>query len=286
VKVLSHRRKRIQSGGRLIALLLPLAAMAVVARGAGTAADSGVASIDLRPAFTNWALPLRSQGARGTCSVFAMTGAIEYALAHQCDHGKVLSVEFLNWASNRATTNSSDGGFFSDLWAGYVAFGVCPETDLPYHSNYEPGLSPGVGALEHARQMAGTGLRLHWIKPWDVRTGLADDQFRELKRVLGQRWPVCGGFRWPKNEQWKDGVLRMAGPEGVFDGHSVLLVGFRDDPAQPGGGVFLIRNSGGGVQDGAMTFEFVRAYMNDGAWIDHDVVEPIASPNNPGKSPL
>jgi C1A family cysteine protease len=60
----------------------------------------------------------------------------------------------------------------------------------------------------------------------------------------------------------------MAPAQEVFDGHSVLLVGFKDDPAQPGGGVFLVRNSGGGVHDGAMLYGYVRDYMNDAAWIE------------------
>jgi lysophospholipase L1-like esterase len=123
-------------------------------------------------------------------------------------------------------------------------------------------------ALRAAKEMGRSGLSLHWIKPWDVLTGLTEDQFLGLRRVLTQRWPVCGGFRWPKAEHWRDGVLEMAPPEEVFDGHSVLLVGFRDDPGQPGGGVFLIRNSGRGVHDGALPYAYVRAYMNDGAWID------------------
>ena len=54
------------------------------------------------------------------------------------------------------------------------------------------------------------------------------------------------------------------------DGHSVLLVGFRDDTAQPGGGVFLIQNTSKGPRDGAMSYEYVRAYMNDAAWISYE----------------
>jgi len=45
--------------------------------------------------------------------------------------GTVLSVEFLNWASNQATTNSTDGGFFSDLWSGVAVFEIWPESH-PY----------------------------------------------------------------------------------------------------------------------------------------------------------
>jgi hypothetical protein len=38
--------------------------------------------------------------------------------------------------------------------------------------------------------------------------------------------------------------------------------------AQSGGGFFLVRNSGGGVYHGGMLYEYLRAYMNDAAWIE------------------
>jgi len=62
----------------------------------------------------------------------------------------------------------------------------------------------------------------------------------------------------------------MAPPEGVFDGHSVLLIGYRDDPQQPGGGAFLLRNSNTDRDDGLMCYEYARAYLNDALWIDAD----------------
>ena len=256
---------RIAAIGALLFVVLSL-----MAQGADIAAHpaSEPSGIDLRSAFTNWGLPLRLQGRRGTCSLFAMAGALEYALAREKRQGPIVSIEFLNWASNEATTNSNDGGFFSDIWTGFVAYGVCIEADWPYQQDYDPKLRPAETALRHAKDLAKADLRLHWIKPWDVRTGLSRSQLLEIKRVLSQRWPVCGGLRWPKHERWQEGILQMAPPEGVFDGHSLLLVGYRDHPNQPGGGIFLIRNSGGGVHDGAMTYEYVMAYMNDAAWID------------------
>ena len=60
----------------------------------------------------------------------------------------------------------------------------------------------------------------------------------------------------------------MCPRDAVCDGHSVLLVGYRDDRTQPGGGVFLIRNSGGPSRDGMLSYEYVKAYMNDAIWID------------------
>lgn len=233
-------------------------------------------SADLRPAFTNWGLPLRLQGGRGTCSVFTMTGAIEYGLARKHQQpGAPLSVEFLNWASNEATQEKEDGSFFSDLWTGFTTHGICRETNMPYQPSFDAARRPDAAALRQAHTAKQAGLRLHWIKPWDVKTGLTDDQFAEIKRVIARQWPVCGGFRWPKQERWPEGVLEMATPENVFDGHSVLLVGFRDAPDEPGGGVFLVRNTGSGLHDAALRYDYVRAYMNDAAWVDSSA-EPAA----------
>lgn len=227
------------------------------------------ASVDLRPSFKEWGLTQRLQGGRGTCSVFAMVGAIEYALAHKEQRGTILSPEFLNWASNDVTQSNADGSFFSDLWTGFERHGICPESDQPYRDTFDPALKPAAAALEHASAPKAAGLRLHWIKPWDVQTGLTEGQFAEIKQTLARRWPVCGGMRWPRNEVWEHGVLKMVPSEEVFDGHSVLLVGFRDDPSLPGGGVFLIRNSGRGEPDSSLSYAYARAYINDAVWIDH-----------------
>ncbi|MGE5611741.1 MAG: C1 family peptidase [Bacillota bacterium] len=254
--------------GMMLAVLIAAASVGGAAMNGGEAGDSQDAAVDLRAVLRNWALPARSQGGRGTCSVFTMTGAIEYALAKQEGHGTRLSTEFLNWASNAATRTSADGGFFSDLWRGFVAYGVCAEAEMPYQEKFDGSLHPSEAALQHAREVRNVGLQLHWIKRWDVKTGLTESQFAQIKKTLAEHWPVCGGFRWPKRERWNGGVLEMTMPENVFDGHSVLLVGFRDDPTQRGGGVFLIRNSAGGSDDGAMSYEYVRAYMNDAVWVE------------------
>ena len=257
------------------AILAALSIAAIILSGAAMAEDTQ-GNVDLRPIFANWPLPLRSQGPRNTCSVLTVAGALEYALASQQRHPTQLSVEFLNWASNDVTRSGQDGSFFSDLWTGFEKYGTCAETDMPYQARFDPKLRPNEFALQHAAELRRAGLHCHWIKLWDVKTGLSDSEFAEIKKVLRQQWPVCGGFRWPRQERWTDGVLQMAPPEGVYDGHSVLLVGFRDDPKLPGGGAFLIRNSGKGMPDSAMSYEYVRAYMNDALWIDHET-KPAAN---------
>jgi hypothetical protein len=224
-------------------------------------------SMDLRPHFQKWGLAARRQGARGTCSVFAVTGALEYAVAIKQGHGTQLSVEFLNWAAHKAAGRTVDGGFFSELWKGYEVYGICPESDLPYRAAFDAALHPDLAVLERAKSLKTLGLTLHWVKEWDVNTGLTTSQWTEIKKTLAQERPVCGGFRWPKKPQWKEGVLQMCPPEEVFDGHSVLLVGYRDEASQPGGGAFLIRNSGGDGSDGLLPYAYAMAYMNDAAWI-------------------
>ncbi|MGC8641085.1 MAG: DUF2961 domain-containing protein [Isosphaeraceae bacterium] len=256
--------------------------------------EAGVPSVDLRPDFQEKHLEARSQGGRGTCSAFAMTGAIEYAVSKARPSAKPLrlSVEFLNWASNQATGTAVDGGFFTDLWKGMLRHGICPEEDMPYANQFSPSARPSQTAIEHARPIRNLGLRIHWIKEWNPKKGLSDGQLSEIKRTLRNGWPVCGGFLWPKRARWEQNILQMCPRVEVFDGHSVLLVGYRDDPSLPGGGVFLIRNSGGSSRDGLLSYEYVKAYMNDAAWVDggpghtgqmtqlpsHDLLSGLLSP--------
>ena len=226
------------------------------------------AAVDLRPAMQKWGLETRPQGSRGTCSVFAITGALEYAVASKQKHGTLLSIEFLNWAGHKTANRTVDGGFFSELWNGFETYGVCPEKTLPYQTKFDSRFEPAEEVRNEAKKMQSLNLKVRWIKEWDVKTGMSDNQILEIKRVLARKSPVCGGLRWPKQEQWsEDGVLQMRSQEEVFDGHSVLLVGYRDDPKEEGGGVFFIRNSGGNSRDGSLPYAYIRAYMNDAVWI-------------------
>jgi hypothetical protein len=262
----------------LPSLLLPILGALALAVSPGDPAARSVApvepappsppAVDLRPRLQQWGLPPRRQGPRGTCSVFTVAGALEYAVACRQGHGERLSVEYLNWAAHKAARRAADGGFFSELWQGFVAYGICPETALPYREQYDPALEPASHARESALASQRLRLQWHWIKEWDVKTGLTDAQLAAIRETLAQGWPVCGGFRWPKQARWEQDELQICAPEDVFDGHSVLLVGFQDDAHTPGGGRFLIRNSGGDGRDGALPYAYARAYMNDAAWVE------------------
>ena len=233
-----------------------------------TNTNSLPSSVDLSSRFDQLGLVTRPQGSRGTCSVFTVVGALEYALAVQRGQGTHLSVEFLNWAGHKIANRTVDGGFFSELWDGYVEYGICLDADLPYQEAFDSELQPSAEMFENARHAKDVKLQLHWIKEWDVTTGLTDQHVNEIKHALARQVPVCGGFRWPKKTEWVDSVLQMCPASEVFDGHSVLLEGYRDDPALAGGGAFVIRNSGGSSRQGFLPYEYVRAYMNDAATIE------------------
>lgn len=272
-KLLSWKFYRVSYGFMLVVgLLISQNLLATPLPENRAATDSRTNDVDLRPAFKEWGLGPRLQGKRGTCSVFTVVGALEYALASKQNKGTRLSVEFLNWASNKIVGEMKDGSFFSDLWEGFALYGICPERVMPYQNEFDPNRAPSEHIREHARRMREFGFQLHWIKEWNPNTGLTEKQLGEIKHVLRRGWPVCGGFRWPRKPvRWTNDVLETPPPEGVFDGHSILLVGYRDDPEYPGGGVFVFRNSNNNARDGYMTYEYANAYMNDAVWIDYKI---------------
>jgi hypothetical protein len=228
-------------------------------------------TVDLRPRLDAWGLSARRQGGRPTCSVFAVVGAIEYAVACRQGSGIRLSVEFLNWAGHAATSRTADGGFFSELWEGYRRYGICPEEAMRYRERYDATLPPGAAALDAARRLGDIGLAFHWIKEWNPETGLTSEHLTAIRRALSGGWPVCGGLRWPKQARWSEEILQLCPPEEVFDGHSVLLVGYEEHDRHPGGGIFLIRNSADDGRDGALSYAYAAAFMNDAAWIAPDL---------------
>lgn len=243
---------------------------------------------DLRPTLAAWKLEPRSQGGRGTCSVFAITQAIEWANAKEGEPVR-LSPEFLNWASNDAI-GVADDGFFSDLWKGFEKHGICAESALPYRDQFDPALVPSREAAASAAALRDRGFALHWIKPWDVTTGLTESQFDAIKATLDSGFPVCVGLRWPKAERWEGSTLQWADAGDVFDGHSVLFVGVREDPSDPSKGVFLVRNSNLARAEFEMPFSYAKAYANDAVWIartaaaapvDPRTTQPAAKPAAP-----
>ncbi len=227
-------------------------------------------SVDLRPFIASNQLLIRDQGNRGTCSVFATTFSIEYAMTKAYGKGFAdFSEEFLNGAGNMVSGKTDDGDFFYVLDNGYQKYGICMEIFMPYQAT--------MAAPPNANQqkLASVWKRLipDFIKPWDNTQGVVDAQFNKAISYLGQKLPVATGLWWPKeghfgvsNIKGVD-VMTDPGKANMFDGHSVSLVGYAKSPDFPGGGFFVFRNSWGtefGDKGyGYFSFDYVKKYAND-----------------------
>jgi hypothetical protein len=215
--------------------------------GKPTAVDADLPkSADLRSQLKRWNLLPTSQGARNTCSVFTTTSALEFAVSKHYGKGIRLSVEYLNWACNQVIHNETAdrGQFFRDLLKGFERHGICSEANMPYRNRFDPQLKPSETALEKAKQIKSLGLSFHWINPWKPKPGVSDKHLLEIKTVLAKGYPVAAGAS-----------------------HSRLLVGYRDDRQQAGGGKFLTKDSGKGAFS-SVTYEFVKQNVADIFWVE------------------
>lgn len=227
--------------------------------------------VDLRPNIKQFGIGIENQGDRGTCSVFALTFLIEYMYAkNQFQMDSSLSEEYLNYASNLAIGQYSDGGFFDALDLGYQKYGMVNKSQAPYHNSYNPPFVASQSLLQKGEAIS-PRFKAHFIKPWDVTTGLLASQLQEIQTQLKAGRPVAVGVRWPNDFQTETigGIQLMKTPpaNGVFDGHSIDLVGYKASSTFPGGGYFIFRNSGGkgfGADGyGFMPFEYAKKYVND-----------------------
>jgi hypothetical protein len=239
-----------------VARLLVVASLTVASLRSALASDAADRpdSVDLRPELRLFGLTPRAQGARGTCSIFTTCEAIEFALAARRGHGERLSPEFLNWSASQAAGRRSDGNFFHNAIAGFERFGLCTESAMPYRARLEdaPPSDDVLAAAARVRDESHTSLAIHWIVPWQPnRFGLDDAQFGEVLATLARGFPVAAG-----------------------SGHSRLLVGYRVDAKQPGGGRFLTEDSALAAFS-EVTFDFVRKQVADVFWVE--ATPPLAS---------
>lgn len=209
---------------------------------------------DLRPQFAAFDLPPRGQGPRPTCSIFTMVGAFEFAFARATGRGERLSAEYANWAANAATGRSDDGDFFHCALAGFERFGICAETQQPYAAQFANVPPPPDALVAAGQRLAIDGHKVHvrWIRPIGGGAGLSEQQFHEVLVTLAAGYPVAAG-----------------------SAHSRLLVGYREDPAAPGGGTFLTLDSALAAF-AEVTAEFVRTKVNDAFTVE--VAGTMAAP--------
>ncbi|MGL6196346.1 MAG: C1 family peptidase, partial [Thermoguttaceae bacterium] len=234
------------------------------------------ASADLTPLFEKYGLTLRDQGTRETCSVFTIVGAVEFAVGKIQGKTEHLSVDYANWAKNQHARRPGDGGFFNDTWRGVRNLGICPEKDLPYSSEYDANLNPSEECVAKGKKLIEENkLELNWIKRWNPKTGLTENEFTEIKRAIHNGSPVCVGLRWSHSRVIENGVMLAVPAEKVYDGHSILFVGYKDTENESGegmddstgGGYFIFRNTNNPNHEEKMSYEYAKEFANDAVFI-------------------
>ena len=248
-----------------------MASMSLLSTGTAQEGAHLPSKIDLVPAFQKLGLAPQAQKARDTCSLFAITALADFECARSASQpGKRLSEEFLIWAANEATGRKGDQAMFYEAVHGLNTLGICTRELMPYLASPDAQRKPQPTALADAKALSGRW-QVQWIKRWDVKRPLSPPAMLAIKGALASGHPVACGLRWPKAFKGH-ALLDVPPPDKVFDGHSIALVGYQDDPKEPGGGTLLFRNSAGpGWGDGGygvMSYSYTCAYANDALWLE------------------
>jgi hypothetical protein len=221
---------------------------------------------DLATEFQKLELVPRAQGERDVCSLFAITAIAEFEWARNGQQPRQqFSEEFLIWAGNEAFGLKGDQAMFYKAVHGLNCFGICSNELMPYEAKPTAKRSPSAKALADANGRA-ERWKVEWIKRWDVKCSLGQKELLAIKASLASGHPVACGLRWPKALKGHE-LLQLPGADGVFDGHSIVFTGYKDDPSQAGGGILQFRNSWGprwGKSGyGVMSYAYAQAYAND-----------------------
>jgi hypothetical protein len=202
------------------------------------------ATVDLRPRFEEWGLTVNDQGKRGTCVLQAMTALLEYEHATRGTRGLRLSVDYLVWAARDVTGRQTEDSWFPGVLAALNRHGACGAELMPYAPRFNPAARPSAQARADARSR--TGVVADWARPVENRMGMTLVHLRRVKEILAAGHPIAAAFHWPKKLVFTaEYTLEVPPRSGVGGIHAIVLVGYADDARQPGGGVFLLRNSWG-----------------------------------------
>jgi hypothetical protein len=185
--------------------------------------------------------PPQQQGKRETCLAFTLAAMYQHTSGEKTD----LSEQFLYWACKERDGIPTVRGTKPDIALEVLRdMGVCSEPLWPYQSTPQPDNEgqgpPPEGAIQAAKQRRITGFK-----------NLPARDIRQMKAALAESKTILIGL--PIYEHWTDawqartlGRVRQPLPgEVTRGGHAMTAVGYRDDPAAPGGGYFIVRNSWG-----------------------------------------
>lgn len=234
---------------------------------------SAASEVDLRPQMP----PIRSQGARGTCAMFATAGHMDYLNGVKAGLPiKSASPQQMNWLYNvviKSKTEAdalwSDQGTVSTMFypvlrlegnrevsedAPYVPpqQGYVAEADAPYNADQE-AQSPrsdwasmaelNLGQATAAKIKAGQRLTAQGAYYFRVKNDEAS-----FEAALQGGNPIQLGYP-VYSKDWYDlddpHIAEFSDSKDNEGYHAVLVVGYQRDGSAPGGGWYVVRNSWG-----------------------------------------
>ena len=195
------------------------------------------AKVDLRPTCP----PVYNQGALGSCTANALSGAVEFGKKKQRKAAFMPSRLFLYYNERVAihTEASDSGAFLRDGIKSLNKDGICKEKEWTYDDDGSPGAKfskkPPASCYTHAQQ--------NQIVSYQR---LDNGNINALKGCLAEGFPFAFGFTVYESFMTaavaKNGIMPMPdfSTEKVVGGHAILAVGY-DEKKQ----LVLIRNSWG-----------------------------------------
>jgi hypothetical protein len=191
-------------------------------------------AVDLRAYMS----PIRNQGSRGTCVAFTITALNEYI---QRRRGLVrdLSEQHLYYETKLIDgAPNACGTWQAKAVIALQTRGECLESIWPYNPN--PPCN-NHGALPALARPNGLSYRLSTLAV-PARNVAFYKAHMARQRAVGVSIPVYDSW-YRSAETARSGRITMrVGNEAPVGGHAVLLVGYQDSAASPGGGYFIVRN--------------------------------------------
>ncbi len=237
------------------------------------------AEVNMQPRFEHLGISAKSQGARPSCSVFALVSALEYQSAPPDGPAPDYSEEYLIWATLKALgkigvavpkgeSETLDIGFaLPEVVQALRGYGIALSDDLPYHFKLaDPRvIEPSPDVIERAKKR--TPANGYYIMGREPAAQIAN-----LIQVLDAGVPVIAGVKWPEQKTFADNALLDAQPAGDNSGHAILLVGYRTKTGKIEDAEFLFKNSYGERWGdhgyGIATYKYLLKNLEDALFLD------------------
>ncbi len=210
--------------------------------------------VDLRHLFFDFGLYARDQSFRPSCSIFAISTALEYALA-VAGQSEQLSEEYLIWATlqylerhpeplNRPGADTGEPGDIGFSLSSVVHaaqwFGVASQEEMPNTrgDRISDIVPPPPDLID--RSKARRSIRAAAITGRD-----RSEQIDHIIHLLNHQWPVVIGMDWPSASTMRERPLIHGQSPIPGYAHAVTLVGYISPEQSKEEIVFIFRNSWG-----------------------------------------